>query len=117
MSLVLLLLSIQIAFKARSYLYSAADVEAWHGSPSGVQVAILMQQQQLHFRNWRRTEKVAIRLHNGGVMFLGLGAAFFLAAPEDASTGHAIFRWSAAAVVSMVTLVGAVIAVVDRRGN
>ncbi|WP_331732662.1 hypothetical protein OG592_42125 (plasmid) [Streptomyces avidinii] len=102
LAFVALIASVQYGFHARQHFYSPADVDAWY-PPGGSRPAesTLRQRQQRDFQQWRRLSRRGSTAYNVGVVLLGAAATLVLAPPEDASLGHAVCRWTAAAVTAL----------------
>lgn len=102
----LLIATVQFGFKARSYLYSAADVQAWRPdfyADERLQNK-LAQNQRDDYQNWRRWEHNAGRAYDAAICVLAVGLALTVAPPVLTPTGHplgggeAAIRWVAFAL-------------------
>ncbi|AZP22797.1 hypothetical protein EJC51_46220 [Streptomyces aquilus] len=116
---VFLLAGIQLALRARRYLYSRADTQEWEGELEEGETPQRVYQQSSDMQVWRHWYATSARAYEIGVSLLGLGILGLLAPPDHASMGHAICRWTAVGVVGLAVVMQAVSAVrfnrMDRR--
>jgi hypothetical protein len=102
----LLIATVQFGFKARTFLYSAADVEAWRPDTFADERLrnVLAKNQRDDYGNWQRWGRNAGRAYDTAICFLALGLALTVAPPVLTSSGHplggeeATFRWIAFAL-------------------
>ncbi|AZQ40648.1 hypothetical protein EJ357_28745 [Streptomyces cyaneochromogenes] len=102
-----LIASIQLAYHARLYLYSHDDLVSWLG-PGHVEAfpKKLRLQQAADQKIWARYQLRAVHAFNAGTMLLGLGIAAALVPPDCGEQPE--WRWAAAVVVLIATVVDAV---------
>ena len=93
--------SIQLAFRARGYLYSPAELRDWWDGVGAPSDEVLQQEQRRDFERWRLWVNRAALIYNLGVVLLGCGVAGVLAPPAEASEAHAGTRWLAAAAAML----------------
>ncbi|MFD4503286.1 hypothetical protein [Streptomyces sp. NPDC058457] len=99
-----LIFSMQLAYNARTFLYSRQDLvddlaEGEGGPPSDAYVGEMFANAQAR---WRRENRHAVIVYDLGTVLLGLGIAASLAPPECGK--QAAWRWTAAAVVLVCSL-------------
>lgn len=99
-----LIATIQLSYHARLYLYSYQDAVDWY-SPEYVEDHRdrLRRQQATHLDEWLTYNNRAVYCFNAGTILLGLGVAAALAPPDDGR--QVAWRWTAAAVVLLATVV------------
>jgi len=91
----LLVACVQFGFRARSYLYSAADVAAWRPD-CNVQFPDVLKRDQIdEFECWQVWEKRAGRAYNLAICVLAVGVALVVAPPANGQ--EAAWRWLASA--------------------
>ncbi|MBL1110155.1 hypothetical protein JK361_37310 [Streptomyces sp. 5-8] len=95
--------SIQTAFRARSYLYSPAELRDWWEGEQAPSDEVLQQEQRWDFAQWRLWVNRAALVYNLGIVLLGCGVAGLLAPPAGASEAHAGVRWLAAGATVLGT--------------
>lgn len=93
---VLLVACVQFGFRARSYLYSAADIGAWRPDFREKFEDVLKRDQIDDFGRWRVWERRAGRAYNLAICVLAVGVA--LAVAPLAHSHQAGLRWLASAV-------------------
>jgi hypothetical protein len=95
---ILLVACIQFGFRARSYLYSAADVGAWRpdfiASPDFKE--LMKKDQSTHFTQWEAWDRRAGRAYNLAICVLAVGIA--LAVAPRAGASEPAWRWIASAI-------------------
>jgi len=102
----LLIATVQFGFRARSYLYSAADVEAWRPDFFADKDLnnVLAKNQRDDYGNWQRWERAAGRAYDAAICVLAVGLALTVAPPVSAASGQPVgggeagFRWAAFAL-------------------
>lgn len=93
---IVLIGSIQTAFRGRSYLYSPSELRDWWAGEQAPPDLVLQREQRQDFAQWKRWANRAALAYNLGIILLGCGVAVLLAPPVGASEGHAGARWLAA---------------------
>ena len=117
---ILMVTCVQLGFRARSFLYSAADISAWWPEPRPVIVTAALQAQQAgHFQKWLSSSERARLAYNAAVVTLALSVALVLAPPGSASEGAVSMvdfgiRWAACALAGLAGLGELAWAVHDR---
>jgi hypothetical protein len=116
---VALLASIQVALRARRFLYNNDELRAWTPMPDEQdpeQVATRVEvararalAQQRDFARWLWLSERASWAYQAGVVLLGLGLASLLAPPAGASVSDAVFRWIAVGSVICAILIHVVV--------
>ncbi len=102
-----LVASIQLAYHARLYLYSYDDLACWLGPKHVEANALKLKAKQKKDQEvWTWYQLRAIHAFNAGTVLLGLGVAAALVPPGCGR--QAGWRWTAAVVVLIATLVDAV---------
>ncbi|MEV6781942.1 hypothetical protein [Streptomyces sp. NPDC051098] len=102
LAFVALIASVQYGFHARGHFYSPTDVDTWYPpGRSRPAESTLRQHQQRDFQQWRRLSRRGSTAYNVGIVLLGAAATLVLAPPEEASLGHTVCRWTAAAVTAL----------------
>ena len=99
---------VQLGFRARSYLYSAADITAWWPEPRPSIVTEALQRQQTgHFAMWLLWSNRARVAYNAAIIMLALGVALVLAPPGSYDSGRipvsvpeSSIRWAACALAA-----------------
>ena len=94
---------VQLGFRARSYLYSAADISSWWPEPRPPIVTEALQRQQAgHFALWLRWSNRARVAYNAAIIMLACGVALVLAPPDSydpsgvpLSVPESSVRWAA----------------------
>lgn len=94
----LLVACIQFGFRARSYLYSAADVRDWRPDfiAEPIREHVLKTDQRTDFEQWEVWDRWAGRAYNLAICVLAVGIALAAAPPPGASEPG--LRWFAAAI-------------------
>ncbi|WP_189718450.1 hypothetical protein [Streptomyces phaeofaciens] len=100
-----LVTGIQLALRARHYLYSKAEVEEWHGPLVPSVEQLHAREQALHLMAWRNWYVRSYLAYNVGVALLGVGVLALLAPAEHASVAHSVCRWIAVTAVGAAVLV------------
>lgn len=95
-----LLNGIQLALRARHYLYNRGDLEAWRGAlGDDSRARRLAMRHNRDFMVWRRINNWSAISYEAGLGMLLLGLAGLVAPPDHASLEHAVCRWCAVGVV------------------
>ncbi|MFD8079275.1 hypothetical protein ACFV3E_42395 [Streptomyces sp. NPDC059718] len=97
-SAVLFLASIEIAVRARAFLYNMDDVKTWFGSEEEPRTQDRAWRQRDDFMIWYRLTRWSTLAYRLGLVLLGVGAVGILAPPEHASAAHTACRWAATAL-------------------
>jgi hypothetical protein len=111
LTVILMVGCVQLGFRARSYLYSAADVAGWWPEPrSAVVERALRHQQAGHFADWLVWIDRARRAYNAAVVTLAFGVALVLVPPDTPGHGPLLAidtaaRWVASALAAAGGLV------------
>ena len=99
---------VQLGFRARSYLYSAADISSWWPEPRPSIVTEALQRQQAgHFAQWLLWSNRARVAYNASIITLALGVALVLAPPGSYDAGRILvsvpesnIRWAGCALAA-----------------
>jgi hypothetical protein len=100
----LLIATVHFGFQARSYLYSAADMQDWRPDFFSSLEDLMAEDQRRDYLKWERWEKRAGWAYDLAVCLLAAGMALVVAPPAFESPGHplvgseASFRWAAFAL-------------------
>ncbi|MCL8015841.1 hypothetical protein [Streptomyces sp. AS02] len=100
---ILLIASLQLAFRGRSCLYSPAELYDWWAGVTPPRRAVLQDEHKRDLEEWRYWASLAAHSYNLGIVTLGLGAIGVLAPPEGASIAHAWMRSLAAGAAAAGT--------------
>ena len=103
---------VQLGFRARGYLYSAADVSAWWPEPRPLIITDALQLQQAdHFAQWLLWSNRARVAYNASIIMLAFGVALVLAPPASygdcqilVSPAESGIRWAACALAAAAGL-------------
>ncbi|WP_330288228.1 hypothetical protein [Streptomyces sp. NBC_00576] len=102
-----LVASIQLGYQGRLYLYSYDDLVSWKSIEFvDAEQMSLFKRQQEDQKKWRKYNTAAVHCFNGGTLLLGLGVAAALVPPKCSMQSE--WRWAAAAVVLVATIVDGV---------
>lgn len=95
---ILLVACIQFGFRARSYLYSAADVRDWRPDfiAEPARKEALKTDQRTDFEQWEAWDRRAGRAYNLAICVLAIGIALAVAPPPGVSEPG--LRWLAVAI-------------------
>lgn len=105
---VLLLATVQLAFRARQHYWTKPDAGAWFPDgelPTGLDESY-RQMHVRHLKVWRRSRELMRNAYNGGISVLAFGVAVVVSPPlaygTEAVTGpEQVLRWFAAAVAAV----------------
>ena len=98
----LLVACIQFGFRARSYLYSSADTQAWRPDFYAKFSDVLRREQAGAIRQWNTWERRAGWSYNLAICILALGVALTVAPPAGAAQPG--FRWAGSGVAVAAAL-------------
>lgn len=102
-----LVASIQLNYHGRLYLYSHDDLASWYSEKFVcLNKAHLYERQRGHQDTWKTYNAAAVRCFNAGTVLLGIGIAAALVPPDCSK--QAGWRWTAAAVVLVATVIDAI---------
>lgn len=106
LAVVALVTSVQSGFHARSRLYSAADVTAWHGEEDVRRnYEALQKRQRENCQEWKRVIECAVMAYNIGVALLGFGVALCLVPLGSAHTLNAVAQWMASGALAIAAAI------------
>ncbi|EPD60848.1 hypothetical protein [Streptomyces sp. HGB0020] len=110
-----LIASIQLSYHARLYLYSYDDLVNWYSEEYVKDHRLpLYNRQKDDFEDWEKYNFAAVVCFNAGTLLLGLGIAAALVPPDGGV--QAPWRWTAAVVVLLATVVDGIwITVLHRK--
>ena len=100
----LLVACVQFGFRARSYLYTRADLEAWIPGPHNQRYEdAFARQQRADWANWLKWHGKARFTYNSAIVLLAIGLALVIAPPTaypvpgNLTGAERIIRWVGAA--------------------
>ncbi|MGW4897689.1 hypothetical protein ACWEQL_36400 [Kitasatospora sp. NPDC004240] len=77
----LLVACVQFGFRARTYLYSKAELEEWEPTDDSAEIRFLRTKQQEHYRYWEHWSDLANWCYDLGVVALAAAIAVTVAPP------------------------------------